>query len=244
MDVNKNGYTFMFASVMVIVVAAALSFAATTLKPFQDTNIEQEKMQSILSSIEVEATRAEAAELYPTYITEQIVISNGEQVEGVDAFTVDMAKEVRKPMTERNAPLFIAEKDGQTFYIIPLQGTGLWGPIWGYISLEEDLATVYGATFDHKGETPGLGAEITTAMFETQFKGKTILDSDGNLIGIDVRKGDAAGSNEVDGISGGTITSDGVELMIADCLQSYFPFLKEYTGRTATSALTPKEIQN
>ena len=244
MDVNKNSYTFMFASVMVIVVAALLSFAATTLKPFQDTNVEQEKMQNILSSISIEATRAEAAELYPTYITEQLVVSNGELIEGVDAFTVDMAKEVRKPATERNAPLFIADKEGETFYILPLQGTGLWGPIWGYISLKEDLTTVYGAVFDHKGETPGLGAEIKTDAFTSQFVGKTIMDTDGNLVGIDVRKGDASSANEVDGISGGTITSDGVELMIADCLQSYFPFLKEYTGQTATSALAPNETQN
>ena len=236
MDVNKNSYTFMFAAVMVIIVAALLSYAATTLKPYQDKNVEMEKMQNILSSIDIQTSREEAAELYPTYITNQLVIKNNEQIEGVDAFTVDMAKEVRKSISERNSPLFIAEKEGSTYYIVPLRGVGLWGPIWGYMALEKDLSTIYGAVFDHSKETPGLGAEIKTPQFYDQFKGKSILDDSGNLIGIDVRKGDASGDNEVDGISGGTITSDGVEIMIAENLQAYIPFLKEFVGYNSVSA--------
>ena len=109
------------------------------------------------------------------------------------------------------------------------------GPIWGYISLEQDISTIYGAVFDHKAETPGLGAEIKTEMFTTQFKGKKILDENGDMVGIDIRKGDANDYNEVDGISGGTITSDGVEAMIADNLRAYVPFLKEYLRSQTTS---------
>ncbi|GAB5410361.1 MAG: hypothetical protein BalsKO_27260 [Balneolaceae bacterium] len=127
MDVNKNSYTFMFATAMVVVVAAALSFAATSLKPAQDKNIEQEKMQNILSSIEIEATRAEAEELYPEYVTEALVVSDNQLKEGVDAFAIDMAKEVRKPVMERDAPLYIASKEGKTFFVIPLRGQGLLG---------------------------------------------------------------------------------------------------------------------
>lgn len=230
MDVNKNSYTFMFAIVMVVIVAALLSLAATTLKPYQDENERLEKMQSILSSIKVDVTRDEAAEIYPQYIVQELVVSNNEEKPGVEAFNVDLTKEVRKSNLEREAPLYIAEKDGITYYIIPIRGTGLWGPIWGYISLEDDVSTLYGAVFDHKGETPGLGAEIARAAFENQFEGKKVLDDSGKLIGIDVRKGDAAGEYEVDGISGGTITSQGVEAMILDCLQSYIPFLKNYTA--------------
>lgn len=236
MDINSNKYTFIFAAVMVVVVAALLSFAATSLKPYQDSNVEQEKMQNILSSIGVDVTRAEAAEQYPTYIVEEIVVNNDEQKQGMEAFTIDLSKEVRKPVSERDAPLYIAEKDGETYYIIPLQGSGLWGPIWGYIALEEDLNTIYGANFDHQGETPGLGAEISTPVFSSQFAGKQILDDSGELIGIDVRKGDASTEHQVDGISGGTITSDGVEAMITDCLQAYIPFLKSYSGATATTS--------
>ena len=133
--------------------------------------------------------------------------------------------------------MYIAEKEGEIYYIIPLQGNGLWGPIWGYVSLKEDINTVYGATFDHKAETPGLGAEINTPVFEDQFKGKQMLDSNLSFVGIDVRKGDASSEYEVDGISGGTITSDGVEAMILDCVKAYVPFLKTYRGATATALL-------
>ena len=240
MDVNKNSYTFLFATVMVVVVAALLSFAATNLKPFQDTNIEQEKMQSILSSIQVQVERSEAAEAYQSYIKEAVVLQDNQLVEGQDAFTIDLAKEIRKPASERFAPLYIAEKEGQTYYIIPLRGAGLWGPVWGYLSLQEDVNTVYGATFDHKAETPGLGAEISTPVFEEQFKGKHILDTNLSFVGIDVRKGDATTEHEVDGISGGTITSDGVEAMILDNMEAYVPYLKERVGLSATAAL----IQN
>jgi Na+-transporting NADH:ubiquinone oxidoreductase subunit C len=237
MNVNSNGYTFGFAAVMVVVVAAVLSFVATSLKPMQDKNVELEKMQNILSSIQVEVSRDEAAKVYQDYILEELVVSEGSLVKGVDAFNVDMAKEIRLENDERNAPLYVAEKDGKTFYVIPLRGTGLWGPIWGYLSLEEDLNTVYGAVFDHKAETPGLGAEIKYPIFTEQFKGKKILDDQGNFLGIDVRKGGSTTDYEVDGISGGTITSDGVEVMILDCLKSYFPFLKDYAGTTATAQL-------
>lgn len=237
MNVNSNGYTFGFAAVMVVVVAAVLSFVATSLKPMQDKNVELEKMQNILSSIQVEVSRDEAAEVYQDYILEELVVSEGSLVQGVDAFNVDMAKEIRLENDERNAPLYVAEKDGKTYYVIPLRGAGLWGPIWGYLSLEEDLNTVYGAVFDHKAETPGLGAEIKYPIFTDQFKGKKILDDQGNFLGIDVRKGGSTTDYEVDGISGGTITSDGVEVMILDCLKSYFPFLKDYAGTTATAQL-------
>jgi len=236
-NVNSNGYTYFFAVAMVLVVAASLSFVATTLKPMQDTNIEQEKMQNILSSIKIDVTREEAAEVFNDYVVESMVLSGNERLEGLDAFSIDMLKEVRRPNMERNAPLYIAEKEGKTYYIIPLQGTGLWGPIWGYISLEEDMNTVYGAVFDHKAETPGLGAEIRTPIFMDQFPGKKILDSNGDLVSIDVRKGGSTTEYEVDGISGGTITSDGVELMLADCLESYMTFLKEYAGVTASAQL-------
>ena len=116
-----------------------------------------------------------------------------------------------------------------------VRGQGLWGPIGGYIALEKELRTSYGAVFDDKAETPGLGAQIKMPIFTSQFKGKKIVDDNGELIGIDVRKGDADDYNEVDGISGGTITSDGVEIMILENLEAYIPFLKEYLSTQTTS---------
>ncbi len=230
MDVNKNSYTFMFAAVMVIVVAAVLSFAATSLKPMQDKNVEQEKMQSIMRSIGIDVTREEAQKKYDEYIKEELVLRNGELVEGVDAFRVVMSDEVAKSPQERNAPLYIAEKDGETYYIIPLRGKGLWGPLWGYMALNSDANTVYGAVFDHKSETPGLGAEISTPMFYEQFVEKKILNTEKEFVSIQVMKGNAEGEYQVDGISGGTITSVGVQDMIKENVSAYFPFLLEYTS--------------
>ncbi len=235
LDINKNSYTLIFSTVMVIVVAAVLAFTANSLKPMQDDNVEQEKMQNILSSVGVEVSRAEAGELYGDYIVEELVIKNGESVEGLVAFDIEIGKEVKKPVSERNAPLYIANIDGSTYYIIPLYGSGLWGPIWGYISLEEDLATVFGAVFDHEGETPGLGAEVREKSFGNQFKGKRVLDTDENLVGIKVIKGSASNEYEVDGISGGTSTSVGVEDMILDGLKGYIPFLKKHQSAFATN---------
>lgn len=226
MDVNKNSYTFTFAAIMVIVVAAILSFAATSLKDRQDNNVRLEKMQNILSSINVEVERDAAEGVYSEYIKQEIVVNNSQVQSGVKAFDIELKKELTKAPLERNAPLYVAEKDGKTYYILPLRGKGLWGPIWGYISLEEDVSTIYGATFDHKSETPGLGAEIKTEVFTSLFPDKQVLDN-GDFVGISVMKGNAAGPHQVNGISGGTITSVGVQDMILDCMQSYIPYLKD-----------------
>jgi Na+-transporting NADH:ubiquinone oxidoreductase subunit C len=236
MDTNKNSYTFIFAAVMVVVVAALLSFAATSLKPMQDDNVRKEKMQSILRSVNIDVDREQAEQDYKKYITQELVLRNGKLVEGVDAFKVDLSKEIKKPAEERDAPLYIASIDGETYYIIPLRGKGLWGPIWGYMALEKDANTVYGAIFDHKTETPGLGAEIATPMFAEQFVEKKILDADREFVSIQVMKGNAAGEYQVDGISGGTITSVGVQDMIQDNVKAYFPFLLNYEGNATQSA--------
>jgi len=224
---------------MVIVVAAILSFAATSLKPMQDNNVRLEKMQNILSSINVEVSRDEAEAVYSDYVKKEVVISNSKEISGVAAFDVELSKEVVKDPMERNAPLYIAQKDGSTYYIIPLRGKGLWGPIWGYISLESNVSTIYGATFDHKSETPGLGAEIKTPAFTDLFPGKEILDDQKSFTGIKVMKGNASGEHEVNGISGGTITSVGVESMITDCMKSYIPYLK-----SNNVAVNLSEIEN
>jgi len=225
MDVNKNSYTFTFATIMVVVVAAILSFAATSLKPAQDNNIRLEKMQNILASINIEVSREEAEEAYAKYITEEIVLMNSQPIEGVAAFDVELKKELVKAPLERNAPLYMAQKDGESYFIVPLRGKGLWGPIWGYVSLEKNASTIYGATFDHKSETPGLGAEIKTPVFTSLFPGKEIFEED-EFKGIMVMKGNAEGDHQVNGISGGTITSVGVQDMITDCMASYVPYLK------------------
>jgi Na+-transporting NADH:ubiquinone oxidoreductase subunit C len=228
MDVNKNSYTFGFAAIMVIVVATLLSVAAISLKPFQDKNVELEKKQNILNSVGIEVEREAAAEAYELYISESFVVNHlGERVEG-DAFILDLAKEIKKEVEAQVFPIFINEKDGVKLYILPMRGKGLWGPIWGYVALQEDLNTVFGAVFDHKGETPGLGAEIKDSKFQAPFSGKTIYEGE-SLVSIEVVKGGASEGDMhgVDGISGGTITSDGVTDMLQERLSRYVPFFEE-----------------
>ncbi len=230
MDKQGNLYTFLYASILVIVVAAVLAFVSTSLKPIQNKNIATAKKIDILKSVNIASDADNADELYSKYIIKNIVIyQNGKVIEGLKADAVDMAKEVKVPADKRKYPLYVCKlDDGQIKTIIPLRGTGLWGPIWGYISLNEDNDTVYGATFDHKGETPGLGAEISKDFFQVEFKGKTILDN-GKFESIQVLKGGAAKGNPhaVDAISGGTITSKGVQKMLKDCLQGYVKYLKK-----------------
>ena len=229
---NTNGYTFMFAIIMVVVVASVLAFTATTLQPIQNENVRQEKMQNILATVGIETERSEAEEKYNEYITETVALKeDGSVDEGANAFEVDLARELKKPGNEQIYPLYIANIDGAKYYIIPLRGKGLWDAIWGYVSLKDDVNTIKGAVFDHKGETPGLGAEITQTWFRERFADEKIFDGSGNLIGVSVVKGNVGPSNKddnkVDAISGATITGDGVSDMISERLQHYLPYFKK-----------------
>lgn len=229
MNRNGNTYTVLYAAVMVVLVAALLATAAMALKPRQVKNIEIEKKQSILKSVNIESTPLNAEQLYSENIVKEYVVnSKGEQVDG-DAFKTDLKKEHAKASEEMVLPIFECQtKDGMK-YIIPLRGTGLWGPIWGFISLNEDMNTIYGATFDHQGETPGLGAEISTNEFQKPFIGKKLFDDSGKLTSIIVAKvgQDAPAEHKVDGISGGTITSKGLEKMLLDDFLRYQEFFKK-----------------
>lgn len=226
MNKQGNTYTFLYSIVLVVVVAALLAIVALSLQPAQNRNIENEKRQNILRSVNISSTPEDSKALFDKYIVKQFIVnSKGEEIAG-DAFTVDLAKQSKKTCEEKLLPVFVANIDGATKYILPIYGNGLWGPLWGYISLNEDKNTVYGTVFEHKSETPGLGAEITTPQFQTQFEGKMIFDNS-QLVSILVKKGGGAtGAHEVDAISGGTITSKGVETMIKNYLTCYESFLK------------------
>ncbi len=226
----SNRYIFFFSSGLVIVVAIILSLAATLLQPRQARNLELEKKKSILESINISADFSNADELYSKYIIESFVInSKGEIKSGIDAFKVEMRIEEKKPVEEQNLPVFIAKNDeGEKITIVPLEGKGLWGPIWGYISFKSDMNTIYGATFDHKGETPGLGAEINTPAFEKQFAGLKIFE-DGKFVSVKVLKSNEKRieNHSVDAISGGTITSKALEAMLYNCIERYVDYLKK-----------------
>ncbi|MGF1586659.1 MAG: NADH:ubiquinone reductase (Na(+)-transporting) subunit C [Bacteroidales bacterium] len=229
---QTNTYIFVYASAMVIIVAAILSFVATILKPYQDLNVEIAKKLDILRSVEkgemayeVSDRNTYVEEEYDQYIVDSYVINHlGERQDGIDAFTVNVREELRRPISERHLPIFVFRNDdGDEKYIVPVHGTGLWGPIFGYVALEDDYNTIFGVIFDHDGETPGLGAEINTSEFENQFKGKQLFNDDGEFVSIRVLKPSAPPipDHSVDGITGGTITSQGVEAMLREVLGSY-----------------------
>lgn len=224
----SNRYIFVFSIIMVVAVATLLSLSATLLKPAQEKNLEIEKKKSMLESINVPATRQNSVDLYSRYITGSFVLNSaGEKVEGVDPFTVVLRNEQKKPLEKQYLPVFTAvPPDGEKVIILPVEGKGLWGPIYGYVSLRSDMNTIYGVTFDHKGETPGLGAEINTSWFEGMFHGKKLFEND-KFISIMVHKGgtDPSDPHGVDAISGGTITSKGLEKMLSDCLAKYNNYL-------------------
>lgn len=229
MNKQGNTYTLIYIAVLVCIVGAALAWVSLALKPRQEDNVKIDKMQQMLSSIHIASDKTNAIELYKKYIVDSYIIdSKGNRVEG-DAFEVSMAAEVKKVPEERKLPVFVCNVDKSTKYILPVYGAGLWGPIWGYVSVNEDGNTIYGAYFSHQGETPGLGAEIAHEEFSNQFKNKQLF-KDGEFKSIAVeKKGQKPvnGADYVDGISGGTITSKGVQTMLQSCLSCYTSFLTD-----------------
>ncbi|GAA4238459.1 Na(+)-translocating NADH-quinone reductase subunit C [Postechiella marina] len=241
---DKNSYTILFAIGMVLIVGALLAFAASSLKPNIDENKRLEKQQNILYAMGVNeneegsanfVSTADAPELFAKYIKKQLVIQGDKVTENNEAYLIDVKKEQSsaKAGNERRLPLFVGEKDGKTFYIAPIRGKGLWDAIWAYVAMDKDMV-VQGAYFDHKGETPGLGANIKQRFFMDDFIGEH-LKSNGKFKGIDVAKGNAdpknidKTDNEVDAIAGATITGNGVAAMIKSDLKlyvSYFENLK------------------
>jgi Na+-transporting NADH:ubiquinone oxidoreductase subunit C len=239
---DKNSYTILFSIGMVIVVGALLSFAASGFKGRIDENKRIEKQQNILYAMGVNENEGNSAifvskdkvdEKFRKYITEQWVIQDGVKTVDTSAYLIDVKKEktfAKDDNYSRRLPLFIGEREGKTYYIVPIRGKGLWDAIWAYVAMDENMV-VQGAFFDHKAETPGLGANIKQRFFMDDFIGEHLM-VDGVFKGIDVAKGNAdpkninKTDNEVDAIAGATITGDGVSAMLKSDLRLYVPFFK------------------
>jgi Na+-transporting NADH:ubiquinone oxidoreductase subunit C len=229
MNKEGNSYTIIYASILVILVAVGLAWAASALHPQQAKNEAIDKMRQLLSALNIASTNQDAEELYKqTIVNSYLIDYQGNKVEG-DAFDTELADEIRKPLEERHYPVFEATTNGAKKYLLALRGTGLWGPIWGYLSLDVDKNTVFGASFGHSGETPGLGAEIEKPAFAAQFAGKKIFNNAATFTSIAIVKpGKSVPDKDyVDGISGGTITSRGVDAMLYSSLEQYVPFLNK-----------------
>ena len=214
-DTNSNAYIILYSTVMVVIVATLLALAALGLQKRQYENELNEKKQAILASLSASDQR------YDEFIDAYVVDKNGARIDGEDVFT--LLNDLPGAYAAGKFPVFGA-RDGRV--VVPVTGMGLWGPIWGYVALEKDMNTVAGVIMAHKGETPGLGAEISTAKYQANFVGKTIFEGD-KFVSVTLRKGGAKDpAHEVDAISGGTKTSDGVTAMLYNSLANYLPLLE------------------
>ncbi|MFN8348117.1 MAG: NADH:ubiquinone reductase (Na(+)-transporting) subunit C [Spirosomataceae bacterium] len=229
---HSNRYTLIYATVLSVITAIVLAVAAEGLKPAQDANIALDKKSNILRAVRLAYTeRTQIENTYAKSIQEMVLNASGELINGVKTKDINLKEEVGKDPKNRRLPLYVfTAQNGENYYIVPMQGVGLWGPIWGYISLKNDFSTVYGAFFDHKSETPGLGAEIAEQPFQQQFQGKKIM-MDEKFVSVNVMKktdkSDLANDYRVDAISGGTITSRGANNMIKNCMEPYLAYFEK-----------------
>jgi len=238
---------------MTVVVGAVLAGVIVVLGPLAEKNADIFNKRQVLEAIRTpladagqdidDMTDQMVLDIFEEQVTQTIVNAEGEPMEDMTkadgqimtAIELDMAQERKKPLAERMYPVYEVNFDNNSFYIFSVRGSGLWDAIWGNIALESDMNTVAGVSFDHAGETPGLGAEIKdNAGWKAQFVGKKIYDGS-KYVSIYVRKGGAIDmEHEVDGLSGATVTADGVTKMLYEGLKIYEPYMEE-AGQGSTS---------
>jgi len=242
-NTDKNSYTIIFAVVMVAVIGSLLAGFASGLKPTIKANERYEKQQNILYAMGINANEGQSdvqfistdvvEEKFNQFITKQIVIQGDDVTENDQAYLIDLKKEAtlsKNPGYDRRLPLFIGQKDGEDIYVIPVRGKGLWDAIWGFVAVDKGM-TIQGVYFDHKAETPGLGAEIKQRFFMDDFEGESFLDN-GQFKTVEVAKGNNdpkntdKDDNEVDALAGATITGDGVTAMLRKDVRMYVPYFK------------------
>ena len=241
-NTDKNSYTIFFAAVMVAVVGTILAFLASSLSDKIKENERLEKQQNILYAMGINNNEGEGSvNFVPTdevagefskYIKEQLIIEGDKITKDDQAYLIDLKKQATaaKNGETRKLPLFIGDKDGKEFYIIPMRGKGLWDAIWGFVALDEEMV-VQGVYFDHAAETPGLGANIKQRYFMDDFTGESILAGT-KYAGITVAKGNndplnqIKDDNEVDALAGATITGNGVSAMISESVNLYKDYLE------------------
>ncbi len=243
MNKNSNLYQILYAAVMVLLVGTLLAFIYMALKPKQNENIANDTRKQILSALHIAAPEdAQVKDMYEKYIVQDLLVDGeGNIVDTAKnvAFDVQMKKNVKLPAGERQLPVMkCVMDDGSVKYVLPVYGAGLWGPIWGYIAVNDDGNTIYGANFSHEGETPGLGARIAEQPFQDEFKDKHLF-VDGEFKSVAVLKKGQKATNGA--LTGATITSRGVSDMMADCLAPYEAFLKKLSSSGGTECTADTE---
>ena len=205
LNTNSNVYTFVYMTIVVVIVAVLLALVSQVLSPRQQANVLLDKQKQILGALKIDYSTGDPADIYMALVNDTIRLANGQEV-------------------------YVANLNGATKFILPLSGKGLWGGIGGYLTLDEDKNTIYGVNFNHESETPGLGAKIVELPFREQFEGKHIRNGEGEVVSVAVLKAGnkAEGQEQVDAISGATITSSGVSTMLhEELVNNYVEFLNE-----------------
>ena len=257
---QSNAYIITFSVILTVVLGLLLSGTSEILGPIQQKAVELDTKKQILGAVmpAEELNRMSSDDViryYENSISSKVVNIQGEIVEQdadgnpMIAENVNIARNFKRSPEDRLYPVFIFHAEGDETdirsYILPVYGNGLWDEIWGYVALQTDLNTIEGVTFSHAGETPGLGARITTNDIQARFQGKEIFDEAGNLQSVRMQKGegkDYTGEpHKVDGISGSTITAEGVNRMLQSYLSHYENFISRQRegGDTATEEQEP-----
>lgn len=232
MKTNSNSYTIIYSAVIVVIVAFLLAFVFQALKPMQDANVALDKKKQILNSLNIrDLSNEEADAKYKeVVIADEVIDEKGKIVEaGTQGGEKAGFKLESKDYKAGKLALYICKVNGSRKYVIPVYGMGLWGPISGYIALNEDKVTVYGAYFNHESETAGLGAEIKdNVAWQEKFQGKKVFTSgDDKTIALGVEKNVTDPATQVDAVTGATLTSNGVRDMLHEALGKYLTFLND-----------------
>jgi Na+-transporting NADH:ubiquinone oxidoreductase subunit C len=242
---QSNAYIITFSVILTVILGLLLSRTSEVLKPIQKKaealDTKKQILGAVISSEQLSNMKADEIDAYyESRISSKVGDINGEEIteengEQVTAETVDVSRNYKRAPEDRLYPVFIYHEEGaedqEIAYIFPVYGSGLWDNIWGYLALQTDLVTIEGITFSHAGETPGLGARITSGEVQSRFKGKTIFDEDGNLTSVEMQKGEGRDYSDdphkVDGLSGATITADGVNKMLRNYLGHYKAYMEK-----------------
>lgn len=249
---QSNTYIIVFSAVLTVVLGLLLSGTSQVLGPMQQEAIALDKKKQILGAVisaeEIDAmTPTQVNEFYSKRIASTVVDINGKEItaQGITAEKVEVAKLYKKPAAERQYPVYVFHAEGNPdaveSYIFPLYGAGLWDAIWGYLALETDMNTIAGITLAHAGETPGLGARITEGGVQERYIGKKVFDESGELVAVQMMKGEgkdySGDAHKVDGMSGATITANGVNNMLKSYLSHYAAFIKSKSSSQAVAGL-------
>ncbi len=230
LNTNSNSYIIIYAVVLVVIVAFLLAFVSSSLKEKQETNVTNDVKSKILAALHIETEDVDKT--YEETVTDYLWDGNGLVKVPADEFKTNYNPEIKAGRYH----VFTAVVGGETKYVLPVYGMGLWGPIWGYVALNADKQTVFGAYFDHEGETAGLGAEIKDSKtWQSKFIGKRVSDGETVILGVKKAADNPDPGCEVDAVTGATLTSDGVDKMLKSSLKNYLSFINQATQADNTT---------